>query len=307
MSKIIVTAKVHPYLIEYITQKGYEVLYNKAMTYDLLYNEIQDAVGVITTTSIFFDKKLIDKALELKWLGRLGSGMEHIDVQYATSKGIVCVSSPEGNCNAVGEMALGVLLNLMRNISISNNEVKQLIWKRDENRGIELRDKTVAIIGFGHTGSAFAKLLQPFGVKLLAYDKYKQGFGNDFVIESTLQDIFKEADIVSFHLPLTQEVKHFANDAFFNQFKKNIILLNTSRGEVINTSDLIKALQHKKIIACGLDVLENEKLNSLSATQNTELTTLNSMPNVLITPHIAGYSHEALFRMASVLIKKLGL
>jgi D-3-phosphoglycerate dehydrogenase len=307
MKKIIVTAKTHPYLIEHLTQKGYNVLYNKNMNYETLFKEIKDAYGVITTTSILFDKAMIDEAKQIQWLGRLGSGMEHIDVEYATSKGIKCISSPEGNCNAVAEMALGMLLNLLRNITTSSQEVKQLIWKRDENRGTELRGKTVAIIGFGHTGSAFAKLLEPFGVKLLAYDKYKNGFGNHFVNESNLQEIFDEADVVSFHLPLTNEVKYFANVSFFNQFKKNIIILNTSRGEVVKTDDLIKSLCSKKVLACGLDVLENEKLSSLSSIQKNQLTTLLSMPNVLITPHIAGYTHEALLNMGRVLLQKLDL
>jgi D-3-phosphoglycerate dehydrogenase / 2-oxoglutarate reductase len=307
MQKIIVTAKTHPYLIEYLSSKGYHVVYNKSMTYDLLYNQIQDALGVVTTTSITFDKNLIDQAKQLKWLGRLGSGMEHIDVSYATSKGIQCVSSPEGNCTAVGELALGMLLNLMRNITVSCNEVRQLIWKRDENRGTELTGKTVAIIGFGHTGNAFAKLLEPFGVKLLAHDKYKKNFGNHFIKEASLQEIFNEADIVSFHLPLTQEVKYYANTEFFHQFKKNIIVLNTSRGEVIKTQDLITVLQQKKVVACGLDVLENEQLQQLTAQQQNELNSLLAMQNVQITPHIAGYSHEALLKMATVLLEKLKL
>lgn len=307
MQKVIVTAKTHPYLIEYLTEKGYNVLYNKSMTYKTLFNEIKDAVGVITTTNILIDKAMINEAKQLKWLGRLGSGMEHIDVDYATSKGIHCVSSPEGNCNAVGEMALGMLLSLMRNITISTNQVKQLIWKRDENRGTELRGKTVGIIGFGHTGKAFANLLEPFGVQVLAYDKYKQNFGNHFIKESTLQEIFNLADIISFHLPLTSEVKYFADDLFFNQFKKNIILLNTSRGEVVHTSSLINALQQKKVIACGLDVLENENLIALTENQTTEFKALTTMENVLITPHIAGYSNEALLKMATVLLQKLAL
>ncbi len=307
MKKAIIATSAHSFLKEQLEQNGYVVLHEPNMTYEELSMQLVDCEGLIISTRLSIDNVLLDKALQLKWIGRLGSGMELIDVKYAEARKIRCVSSPEGNRNAVAEHALGMVLSLMHKISHSHNEVKNKLWQREVNRGIELKGKTVGIIGFGNTGSAFAQLLTGFDTTILAYDKYKKEFARNNIYEASLEQIIEQSDIISLHIPLTPDTFHLANQQFFQKLQKQPYFINTARGQVHDTKALINALKNKHIAGAALDVLENEHFGTYTHKENEHIEWLLQQHNVIITPHIAGYSQESFYLMAKVLIEKLFL
>lgn len=303
---VIITAPAHPLLREKLLEQSYEVLDQPAITYDELYAIIGPATGIVVTTRMMIDKNILDSAKSLQWIARLGSGMETIDTDYAESKNIRCISSPEGNRNAVAEHALGMLLSLMNHTAKGFFEVKQRKWLRKENSGTELSGKTVGIIGYGNTGSAFARLLAGFGVKVLAHDKYRRGFASGYVKEASLEEVCRHAQVISMHLPLTSETRGFATAEFFNNLSEKPYFLNTARGQLVENKILIAALEEGRISGAALDVLENEELDTLSPREEAEFNTLINHPRVIITPHIAGYSMESREGMCRVILEKLG-
>ena len=305
--KVLITAKAHPLLQKSLEEKGYHVVAKVTISYPELLQEIGEYQGLIITTRLKIDKPVLLEAKALKWIGRLGSGMELVDTEFAKTLGIQCESSPEGNCNAVAEQALGMLLSLMNKINKASREIKDGKWLRDINRGDELTGKAVGIIGYGNTGANFVKLLQGFGVTVLVYDKYKFGFSKDYIHEASLEQVMRYSNIISMHLPLTAETYHIANENFFSALEMKPYFINTSRGAIHDTAALINALEQGQIKGAALDVLENEELQSYTAEENIQLNKLLENPNVIITPHIAGYSYEAFEKMSRVILEKLKL
>ena len=303
--KVLITDDVHILLIEGLQQMGYEVVFRPDISFEETLAAIEPFTGLIINSKIFCGVELLDKAPNLKWIGRLGSGMEVIDRDACDARGVKYFNSPEGNRNAVAEHALGLLLNLMNNITKSNNEVKAGKWIREPNRGEELSGKTVGIIAFGNTGEAFAKILRGFDVQILAYDKYKSGFGNEIVKESSLEEIFEKADVVSLHLPLTDETKYMVDESFLNSFRKPIYLINTSRGKVLKTTALLSAIRSGKVKAAAMDVLENEKIAQLNTQEQEWFDALCKEKRIILTPHIAGWTIESKRKIAEVVIEKL--
>ncbi len=308
---ILFTEETHPILTEKLTNAGFICRYFPELTKNKLIKTIHQYFGLITRSKFTIDKNIIDAvSQEFKFIGRVGAGMENIDIKYAGQKGITCFNSPEGNRDAVGEHALGLLLSLLNNINRSNNEVKNGIWLREENRGFEIKGKTIGIIGYGNMGSAFAKRLSGFGANVIAYDKYKTNYSDSYVQEKSITDLFKDADIISIHVPLTKETEYMINDAFINQFIKNIYIINTARGKVLKTKDLVKNLKTGKVIGVALDVLEYEKSSFENLHTSLQLPDafnylINNNSNVILTPHIAGWTHESNIKLSEVLADKI--
>lgn len=306
MKKVLIAAPVHPVLTEGLASAGYQLVVATDITQQSGMELIRDCEGVITSTRLQLDKTLLDVAPMLKFIGRMGSGMEVIDVPYATSKGIMCFSSPEGNCNSVAEHVLGMLLAVNKRIAWSHEEIKKGKWLREENRGTELEGKTIGIIGYGHTGRALSKKLKAFDMKILVYDKYATPEPEDgIVVCQELSPILREADIVSFHVPIQNDTTHYFNSEFAKEMSKPFVLLNTSRGEVVDVKVLEEYMNKGKVKAACLDVWEEEPLDKMSENKRQILNDLIRLPNVLVTPHIAGYSQEALYKMSIVLLKRI--
>jgi len=306
--KILFIDSTHPILPEGLEKEGFQCEYFPGYGYADYKKIINDYVGVVIRSKIKFDKDILEDAGSLKFVARVGSGMENIDYLFAESKGVVCLNAPEGNRDAVGEQAVGMLLSLFNNLNKADLEVRKGIWQREQNRGIELGGKTVGIIGYGNTGSAFAKKLKGFDVQVIACDKYKTNFADDFVEEAQLIDIFERSDVVSFHVPLTAETTYMADNHFINQFSKNIYLINTSRGKVVNTSDLVQNLESGEVLGACLDVLEYEgfSFEELGSSKMPDaFSRLTKMNNVGLSPHIAGWTHESNYKMARTIFEKI--
>ncbi|MCP4178152.1 MAG: phosphoglycerate dehydrogenase [bacterium] len=308
MKRILIAEPTHNILESKLTNSGIKCEYIPELSIEELKDRIVNYTGLVIRSKFLIDENFADLGKNLDFIARAGSGMENICVEYCESKGIKCINSPEGNKDAVGEHALGMLLGLFNNINVSNNEIKNGIWDRKKNKGVELENKTIGIIGYGNTGSAFAKRLLGFNVNVLAYDKYEEGFSTNNVREVDINYIYNEADIISFHIPLNDETHYMFNNVFINKVQKPFYLINTSRGPIVKTTDLVNDLKSGKVKGACLDVLEYEKTsfeNILSGNKNEELEYLTESKNVILTPHIAGSSNESYRKIAEVLADKI--
>ena len=306
--KVLFIDTAHPVLTEELTRMGYQCDYFENYSRNDYLRIIGQYFGIIIRGKIKLDAEMLTAARQLKFIGRVGAGMENIDVAYAESMDIACLNAPEGNRDAVGEHAVGMLLMLMNRLRIADREVRQGVWLREENRGTEIKGKTVAIIGYGNMGGAFARVLKGFGANVIAYDKYKTNYSDDFVSESDMQTIFDEADIVSLHLPLTPETLFLVDANYLKKFRKNIYLINTARGRNVKTADLVKQMKAGKVLGAALDVLEYEKLSFEALDQQSlpeDFTWLIRSDQVVLSPHIAGWTHESNYKLAKTIVDKV--
>lgn len=296
----------HPLLADELEKIGFNNHFDFESSKSEVEKKISNYFGIIIRSRISIDKVFLDNCEKLKFIARIGSGTENIDVEHAKSKNIHVISTPEGNSNAVGEHALGMLLNLTNNITSANNEIKNRIWERELNRGFELKGKTIGLIGYGHTGKSFARKLIGLGVKIIYHD-LKNIEKDDDTVQVTLGEIKEHSDVISLHVSMTEESKGLINTDFINSCKKPFWLINTSRGNCIITKDLVEGLKSGKILGAGLDVLEYEKksFEKLSISKNENLDYLVSSKNVIITPHIAGWTKESKIKLAEVAVKKI--
>lgn len=307
--KILITDDVHQILLDGLEEAGFEVDYYPKVSLEKVKAIIGPYHGLVINSKIRVDVALLNEAPHLHFVARLGSGMEIIDQHETAERGIAVFSSPDGNCNAVAEHAMGMILAWNNHLIQSNEEVKNFQWNREKNRGIELEGRTIGIIGFGHTGSALARKLQGFSVAIKAYDKYKPaGYARDYPWVEECEDresAIRASDVVSLHLPLNFETLKLVNKSFLNQCKPGALLVNTSRGPVVDTQALIDALNRKQIKGACLDVFENEKPETYIPEEKEMYRQLFSFPQVLVSPHVAGWTIESKYKLAKILLDKI--
>lgn len=302
--RVLVVDSVHPCLFEILKTEQVELDYKPDIKPDAVLSIIENYEGLITNSKLRINRAFLEKARRLEFAIRAGSGLDIFDLEAAEELGVKCYNTPEGNKDAVAEHALGFLLALLNNICKANNEVRNWNWQREENRGKELNEMTVGIIGFGQNGSAFARLLAAMGCKVLAYDKYKTGFSEVGIEEVEMEAIFAQADVLSLHIPLTSETKNLIDLKFLERFQRKIHFINCSRGKTVSLKDLNLAFDQGLILGAALDVLENESFEKLEEMEKNTLKSLFSK-NVIFTPHIAGWTIESKRKISECLAAKL--
>ncbi|RYD91966.1 MAG: phosphoglycerate dehydrogenase [Sphingobacteriales bacterium] len=302
-NNILIVDDLHPAFMELAEAKGYVCDYRPAFTLADTMLIIADYAGLAIRSKFEVDKQVMDAATNLKFIARAGAGIDNIDGEYARQKSIQIINAPEGNADAVGEHAIGMLLALMNKLNIGDAEIRSGLWLREGNRGYELKGKTVGIVGYGFMGQSFARRLSGFGVDVIAYDKYKTGFSDRYTREVSMEEIVKHSDVLSMHVPLTSETQYLVDDEYLFHFKKKIFFINTSRGKTAKVSAVLNAIKQGKIIGAGLDVLEVEKFPSLAEQEWFE--ELRESNKVLLSPHVAGWTYDSYRKISEVMAAKL--
>lgn len=303
--KVLIVDEMHESIVSMLNDIGFEPDYQPTINTNGITEADDQYVGIIIRSKASVNEVLIGDKHKLRFIARAGAGIDNLDVNYLEKRGIEILNAPEGNRDALGEHVLGMLLNLSNNLRQADNQIRNMVWDREVNRGFEIKNKVIGLLGYGFMGSAVAEKISGLGCKVLAYDKYKTGFSDDHVKEVTLEDIFELADIFSVHVPLTTETRGMINGDFFSRFSKKITFINSARGEVTVIADLLDALRYGKVKHAALDVLENEKFNKLTISQREIYKVLFKLPNVLFSPHVAGWSFESYRNINRVLVDKI--
>jgi D-3-phosphoglycerate dehydrogenase len=302
---ILIADEMHPSLFALLDQAGFSYDYQPKITRNELLGRLAAFDGLIIRSKTTVDKELLDKASRLRFIGRAGAGLDLIDLDAIKERNILVFHAGTGNRDAVGEQAVGMLLALLTNIVRADREIRNGIWDREGNRGYELGSLTVGLIGYGNNGQATARRLSGFGCRVLAYDKFRQDYGDQYAQEASLNQLIAGADVISLHVPLTDDTRMMINDAFIEQTAKPFYLMNVARGEITSLSAVVRGLESGKVRGACLDVLENEKLGKLTPGQQVSFDYLRQSDRVILTPHIAGWTHESYVRINEVLVRQL--
>ncbi len=301
--KILIVDDLHPAFNEGAAALGFEVHDLPLITREETLSVISGYIGIVVRTKFLIDKELIEAATNLKFIARAGAGLDNIDHAFAKQKGIVLINAPEGNMDAVGEHATGMLLSLMNNFRLADQQIRGGLWDREANRGWELKGKTIGIIGYGFMGKSFARKLSGFEVNVIAYDKYKTGFSDSFAKEVSMEEIVRQSDVLSLHIPLTEETRQLVNEEYLFHFRKPLFFINTARGEIVDTMAVLNSIKQNKILGAGLDVLQTEKFPAL--TNQSWYKDLVTSQRVLLTPHVGGWTFDSYRKISEVLVDKL--
>ncbi|SEL62613.1 NAD(P)-dependent oxidoreductase [Parapedobacter koreensis] len=303
LTRLLIVDDIHPIFLAKLQASNIAFDYQPTFGREETLQIIAQYTGLVIRSKFKVDITFIDAAPQLKLIARGGAGMDNIDDGYAQEKGITLLNAPEGNRDAVGEHMVGMLLGLMNNLNRANHEVKNGLWRREENRGLELGGRTVALIGYGNNGQAMARKLSGFGVKVIAYDKYKTGFSDAYATEVSMEEVVKQADVLSLHIPLTSETHSMVDDEYLFHFRKPIFFLNGARGEIVSIPSILKALDEGRILGAAFDVLPVEKFPNLA--KQPWFISLIKHERVALSPHVAGWSVESYFKIADVLANKV--